>query len=86
MSEVEVLSRLGPPTREEITGQTSSRQTITGYVDRDGSLYGQIRGGTSNVIKKYYYLGDFDRGEKTTVITFSGGRVIGIVRISSPHW
>jgi hypothetical protein len=43
-------------------------------------------GGTSNVIKKYYYLGDFDRGEKTTVITFSGGRVIGTARISSPHW
>ncbi|RPI99862.1 MAG: DUF4124 domain-containing protein [Deltaproteobacteria bacterium] len=71
MSEAEVLSRLGPPTRE-----TADEVEVSGrrLVRRE------------SLVKRYYYLGDPDLGERTTVIHFKNGIVQRIERIFPPTW
>jgi len=71
MSEAEVLSRLGPPTRE-----TADEVEVSG----------RGLGRRESLVKRYYYLGDPDLGERTTVIHFKNGIVRKIERIFPPTW
>ncbi|MFB3884610.1 MAG: DUF4124 domain-containing protein [Thermodesulfobacteriota bacterium] len=75
MSEAEVLSRVGPPTQvtqDEI--ETQGILTQKGIVKREA------------LVKRYYYIGDPDLGERTTVIHFRNGVVTRIERIFPPAW
>lgn len=89
MSEAEVLSRFGSPTNiEQDEAQTKGSidgGTVSGYVSPGGSLSGTVSGGTirseTTVIKRYYYIGDRSRGEKTTIIHIKKGRVFHYERI-----
>lgn len=71
MSEAEVLSQFGPPDREEMVDARTA-----GYV----GLYGNVDLKTS-VIKRYYYIGDREKGERTTIIHIINGKVFRHERI-----
>ena len=84
MTEAEVLSRFGPPTKEE-QGEVKSRGTVSdgtvsGFVSRGGSVSGIVSGGSYRgetiVVKRYYYIGDRSKGEQTRIITFEKGKVV----------
>jgi hypothetical protein len=79
MTEAEVLSRFGPPTRE-VQDEAKTKGKVSGYVDPAGSMSGNIRSKTT-VLKRYYYIGDKGKGEKTTIIHFENGRVVRYERI-----
>lgn len=89
MSEAEVLSRFGSPTNvEQDEAQTKGSidgGTVVGHVSPGGSLSGTVSGGTirseTTVIKRYYYIGDRAKGEKTTIIHIKKGRVFHYERI-----
>jgi hypothetical protein len=89
MSEAEVLSRFGSPTRiEQDEAQTKGSMdggTVSGYVSPGGTLSGTVSGGTIRtetvVIKRYYYIGDRSKGEKTTIIHIKKGRAFKYGRI-----
>ena len=75
MTEAEVLSRFGPPTQivgDEI--ETRGRLGRSGLIRRE------------SLVKRYYYIGNYDRGERTTVVHFTNGRVQKIERIFPPRW
>ena len=80
MTEAEVLSRLGSPTREE-EDEVKSKGKITGHVSSGGSLSARHKG-EEYVVKRYYYIGDRSKGEQTRVITFEKGRVVSYSSIS----
>ena len=80
MTEAEVLSRFGPPTREE-RDEVKSKGTITGDVSRGGALSGSYKE-EALVVKKYYYIGDRSKGEQTRVIIFEKGKVVDYKSIS----
>lgn len=75
MSEAEVLSRLGPPTRE-----VGDEIESSGLGGRRGFLKRE------SLVKRYYYIGNSDLGERTTVIHFKNGVVEKIERIFPPTW
>ncbi|NWF93906.1 MAG: DUF4124 domain-containing protein [Syntrophaceae bacterium] len=75
MSEAEVLSRLGPPTQE-----VRDEAEVKGYYTPGSMVKREV------VIKRYYYIGDPDLGERTTVIHFKNGVVTKIERIFPPTW
>ncbi len=84
MTEAEVLSRFGPPTREE-EGEIKSKGTVSGgsvsgFVHPGGSISGTVSGGSYKgetvVVKRYYYIGDRSKGEQTRIITFEKGKVV----------
>ena len=90
MTEAEVLSRLGSPTREE-QGEVKSKGTVSGgavsgFVDAGGNFSGSVSGGSFKgetiVVKRYYYIGDRSKGEQTRVITFEKGKVVSCQSIS----
>ncbi len=89
MSEAEVLSRFGSPTRieqdEVQTKGTIDGGTVFGQVNPGGTLTGTVSGGMIRsetvVIKRYYYIGVHSRGEKTTIIHIKKGRVFKYERI-----
>jgi hypothetical protein len=75
MTEAEVLMRVGQPT--QIVGDevnTRTRRGRSGLIKREA------------LVKRYYYIGDSDLGERTTVVTFSNGRIRRIERIFPPTW
>jgi hypothetical protein len=75
MTEAEVLMRVGQPT--QIVGDevnTRARLGRSGLIKREA------------LVKRYYYIGDSDLGERTTVVTFSNGRIRKIERIFPPTW
>ena len=75
MTEAEVLGRFGPPTQivgDEI--ETRSRFGRRGLLRRE------------SLVKRYYYIGNYDLGERTTVVHFTNGRVRRIERIFPPTW
>jgi hypothetical protein len=75
MTEAEVLMRVGQPTQivaDEVN--TRARLGRSGLRKRE------------SLVKRYYYIGDADLGERTTVVTFSNGRVRRIERIFPPTW
>jgi hypothetical protein len=74
MTEAEVLSRLGSPTREE-ESEVKSKGTITGHVSPGGALSGGYHGQT-HTVKRYYYIGDRSKGEQTRIIIFEKGKVV----------
>lgn len=74
MTEAEVLSRFGPPTREE-ESEVKSKGTITGHVSPGGALSGGYHGQT-HTVKRYYYIGDRSKGEQTRIIIFEKGKVV----------
>ena len=84
MTEAEVLSRFGPPTREENdevkSSGTISGGTVSGHVSPGGSVSGSVSGGSYRgetiVVKRYYYIGDRSKGEQTRIITFEKGKVV----------
>jgi len=80
MTEAEVLSRLGPPTRQE-EDEVKSKGTITGDVSPGGALSASYKGGT-HTVKRYYYIGDRSKGEQTRIITFEKGKVVSYSSIS----
>ncbi len=61
MTEAEVLSRFGHPTRVE-EDEVKSKGTITGNVSLGGSLSARYKG-DAFVVKRYYYIGDPSKGE-----------------------
>ncbi len=75
MSEAEVLSRVGPPTRE-----VKDEVEVKGYYTPGGMVRRET------LVKRYYYIGDPDLGERTTVIHFKNGVVTKIERIFPPTW
>ena len=75
MSEAEVLSRVGPPTQV-----TKDEIEVEGYFTQKGILKREV------LVKRYYYIGDPDLGERTTVIHFKNGMVTKIERIFPPTW
>jgi len=80
MTEAEVLSRFGPPTRVE-EDEVKSKGTITGDVSRGGALSASYKG-EAHIVKRYYYIGDRSRGEQTRVIIFEKGKVVDYKSIS----
>ncbi len=75
MSEAEVLSRVGPPTQV-----TKDEVEVEGYLTQKGVLKREV------LVKRYYYIGDPELGERTTVIHFKNGVVTKIERIFPPTW
>ncbi len=75
MSEAEVLSRIGSPTQV-----TKDEIEVEGYRTQKGVLRREV------LVKRYYYIGDPDLGERTTVIHFKNGVVTKIERIFPPTW
>lgn len=90
MTEAEVLSRFGPPTRieeDEVKSKgTISGGTVTGIVSPGGSISGTVSGGSFKgetvVVKRYYYIGDRSKGEHTRIIIFEKGKVVDYKSIS----
>lgn len=84
MTEAEVLSRFGPPTRAEEDEVKSSGKvsggSVSGHVNPGGSFSGSVSGGSFKgetvVVKRYYYIGDRSKGEQTRIITFEKGKVV----------
>jgi hypothetical protein len=81
MTEAEVLSRFGEPTRVVEDEAKVSGGTIDGFVSPGGALTGTVSERRIEVIKRYYYIGDKNKGEKTTIIHFRRGRVVKYERI-----
>jgi hypothetical protein len=75
MTEAEVLMRYGQPT-----------QIVADEVDTRASLGGSGLIKREALVKKYYYIGNADLGERTTIITLRNGRVQRIERIFPPTW
>ena len=75
MTEAEVLMRVGQPT--QIVGDEVNTRARLGR----GGLFKR-----ESLVKKYYYIGDANLGERTTIVTFSSGRVRRIERIFPPTW
>jgi len=75
MTEAEVLSRFGPPTQE-----VRDEIEVRGYYTQGGIVRRET------LIKRYYYIGDPDLGERTTIIHFKNGVVYKIERIFPPTW
>ncbi len=75
MTEAEVLSRFGPPTKE-----VSDEFEVEGYFIRMGGVKRIVQ------VKRYYYIGNPDLGERTTIIHFRNGIVQKIERIFPPKW
>lgn len=75
MSEAEVLSRFGPPTRE-----MKDEIEVEGYFTRRGIIKREVQ------VKRFYYIGNPDLGERTTIIHFKNGIVQKIERIFPPTW
>jgi len=75
MSEAEVLSRFGPPTKE-----VKDEIEVEGYFTRKGSIKREV------LVKRYYYIGDPELGERTTIIHFKNGIVYKIERIFPSTW
>ncbi|MFH1147503.1 MAG: DUF4124 domain-containing protein [Pseudomonadota bacterium] len=71
MTEAEVLSRFGPPTRVE-RDEVKSGGTSTGVSFKAETV----------VVKKYYYIGDRSKGEHTRIIIFEKGKVVDYSSIS----
>ncbi len=90
MTEAEVLSRFGPPTRieeDQVKSKgTTSGGTVTGIVSPGGSISGTVSGGSFKgetfVVKRYYYIGDRSKGEQTRIIIFEKGKVVDYKTIS----
>jgi len=90
MTEAEVLSRLGPPTRVEEdevkSSGTVSGGSVSGFVSPGGSVSGTVSGGSYKgetvVVKRYYYIGDRSKGEQTRIIIFEKGKVVDYKSIS----
>ncbi len=90
MTEAEVLSRFGPPTREEKdevkSKGTVSGGSVSGHVSPGGSFSGSVSDrnfkAETVVVKKYYYIGDPSKGEQTRVIIFEKGKVVHYKSIS----
>lgn len=89
MTEAEVLSLSGSPTREE-EGEVKSRGTVSGgsvsgFLDPAGDFSGTMSGGSFKgetiAVKRYYYMGDRSKAEQTRVITFEKGRSL-ITKVS----
>ena len=80
MTEAEVLSRFGPPTRVE-EDEVKSKGTITGDVSRGGALNASYKG-NAHTVKRYYYIGDRSKGEQTRVIIFEKGKAVDYKSIS----
>jgi len=84
MTEAEVLSRFGSPTRveeDEVKSKgTISGGTVSGSVSPGGSFSGTVSDSSFKsetvVVKKYYYIGDRSKGEQTRVIIFEKGKVV----------
>ncbi len=74
MTEAEVLSRFGPPTRIE-EDEVRSEGAITGHVSPGGTLRARLNG-EALVVKRYYYIGDRSKGEQTRIIIFEKGKVV----------
>jgi hypothetical protein len=75
MTEAEVLMRYGQATQivaDEI--DTRVRVGGSGLIKREA------------LVKKYYYIGNADLGERTTIVTFRNGSVQRIERIFPPTW
>ncbi|MGA2462794.1 MAG: DUF4124 domain-containing protein [Thermodesulfobacteriota bacterium] len=81
MAEAEVLSRFGEPTRIVNDEARVSGGVVSGVVSPGGSVTGTVSGGSIEVIKRYYYIGDKNKGEKTTIIHFRRGKVVNYERI-----
>jgi hypothetical protein len=75
MPEAEVLARFGQPT-----------QIVADEVDTRVRLGGSGLIKREALVKKYYYIGNADLGERTTIVTFRDGRVQRIERIFPPTW
>jgi len=90
MTEAEVLSRFGPPTRveeDEVKSKgTVSGGSVSGFVSPGGSFSGSVSGGSFKgetvVVKRYYYVGDRSKGEQTRIIIFEKGKVVDYKSIS----
>ena len=90
MTEAEVLSRFGPPTRveeDEVNSKgTISGGTVSGHVSPGGGVSGTVSGGSFKgetfVVKRYYYIGDRSKGEQTRIIIFEKGKVVDYKSIS----
>lgn len=75
MTEAEVLARFGQPTQivaDEV--DTKARLGKSGLIKRE------------TLVKKYYYIGNAELGERSTIVTFRDGRVQRIERIFPPTW
>lgn len=81
MTEAEVLSRFGEPTRIVKDEATVSGGIVSGRVSPGGAVTGTVSGGSMVVITRYYYIGDKNKGEKTTIIHFRRGKVVNYERI-----
>ncbi len=81
MTEAEVLSRFGEPTRIVEDEAKVTGGTVTGHVSPGGSFSGTVSGRNIDIIKRYYYVGDKNKGEKTTIIHFRKGKVTKYERI-----
>lgn len=75
MSEAEVLSRFGPPTRE-----VKDEIEVEVYFTKRGTVRREVQ------VKRYYYIGNPDLGERTTIIHFKNGIVQKIERIFPSTW
>jgi hypothetical protein len=75
MTEAEVLMRVGQPT-QIVADEVETRARL----GRSGLIRNEA------LVKRYYYIGDADLGERTTVITFRNGRIQRIERIFPPTW
>lgn len=90
MTEAEVLSRFGPPTRveeDEVKSKgTVSGGSVSGHVSPGGSFSGYVSDRSFKaetvVVKRYYYIGDRSKGEQTRIITFEKGKVVDYKSIS----
>jgi hypothetical protein len=84
MTEAEVLSRFGPPTRVEEDEVKSKGKvaggSVSGHVSPSGSFSGSVSEssfkGETVIVKRYYYIGDRSKGEQTRIITFEKGKVV----------
>jgi hypothetical protein len=81
VTEAEVLSRFGEPTRIVEDKPTVVGGTVTGVVSPRGTVTGTVSGGRIIEVKRYYYIGDKNKGEKTTIIHFRRGKVVKYERI-----
>jgi hypothetical protein len=79
MTEAELLSRVGPPSME-VGDEVESRGVFRGRGLRRGLFSRQA------LVKRYYYIGDPDLGERTTIIHLSNGVIRRIERIFPPTW
>ena len=75
MAEAEVLMRFGQPT-QIVADEVDSRARLGGggFIKKEA------------LVKRYYYIGNADLGERTTIVTFRDGRVQRIERIFPPTW